>query len=280
MNISLDFPLKYKDRLFLWLKNRHFSFKNLEYAFFKAEKDGISLILYKSGKLLIQGKESEALYNDIRDKFFKMKESTWMGTDEAGKGDYFGPLVVAGVIVQPKDESNLLKIGIKDSKRLSPAKIEELAGLIKKNFLFKVLIIKPEEYNRIYEEKKNLNHILSDAHIKVIKSLSERYPVNRVVVDKFSKKSGIPEYFKNKIEIEEVVGGERDVACAASSILARYVFEKEMREMSAKYQFEFPKGAGKKVREALSLFLDRFSKEELGKVAKLHFKLTKEVFNG
>ncbi len=280
MNISLDFPLKYKDRLFLWLKNRHFSFKNLEYAFFKAEKDGISLILYKSGKLLIQGKESEALYNDIRDKFFKMKESTWMGTDEAGKGDYFGPLVVAGVIVQPKDESNLLKIGIKDSKRLSPAKIEELAGLIKKNFLFKVLIIKPEEYNRIYEEKKNLNHILSDAHIKVIKSLSERYPVNRVVVDKFSKKSGIPEYFKNKIEIEEVVGGERDVACAASSILARYAFEKEMREMSAKYQFEFPKGAGKKVREALSLFLDRFSKEELGKVAKLHFKLTKEVFNG
>ncbi len=279
MNISLDFSLEDKDRLFLWLGEQGFSFRNIEYAFFKAEKDGISLIFYKSGKLVIQGKGSELLYNEIRNKFFEIKKSVWMGTDEAGKGDYFGPLVVAGVIVRPKDESDLLKKGIKDSKRLSPAKIKELAGLIKKNFLFEILIIKPEEYNRMYEEKRNLNRILSDAHIKVIRSLSERYPVNRVVVDKFSKKSGIPEYFKNKIEVEEMVGGEKDVACAASSILARYTFEEEIAKMSAQYQFEFPKGAGKKVREALSLFLDRFSKGELKKVAKLHFKLTKEVFN-
>ncbi len=279
MNISLDFSIEDKDKLFLWLKDRGFSFKDKEYAFFKAEKDGISLIFYKSGKLLIQGKRAEDLYDNIRSEFFEKRESAWMGTDEAGKGDYFGPLVVAGVVVWPDDENYLLKMGIKDSKRLSPAKIKELAGLIKKSFLYEVLIVSPEKYNILYEKRKNLNHILRDAHIEIIKKLSKKAPISRVVVDKFSKNSKISDYFREKVKIEEIVGGERDVACAASSILARYTFEREMVNMSARYRFEFPKGSGKKVRDALLLFLNRFPKEELKKVAKLHFKLTREVLD-
>ncbi len=280
MNISLDFPIEEKERLSSLLKQRGFSFRNIDYSFFRAEKDGISITLYQSGKLLIQGKEIDEIYRFIKDTFFTRKTEPWMGTDEAGKGDYFGPLVVAGVIMEPEKEYVLQKLGVKDSKRLSPAKIEELAGLIRNTLPYEVIILPPKVYNDIYNEKKNLNLILSEMHIQVIRNLLKRKGVKRVVVDKFSSTSGISEYFKDEIKVDEIVKGERDLACAAASILARASFEEKMREMSKKYGFFFPKGAGKEVREALLKFLERFPSRELKNVAKLHFRLTNGERNG
>ncbi len=278
MNISLDFPIDKKKELYFLLKQKNFSFKDTDYAFFKAERNGISLTLYKSGKLILQGKDIDEIYKIIRANFFSSKEGLWMGTDEAGKGDYFGPLVVAAVVVDCKKESDLIKKGLKDSKRLSTTKIEEFAKFIRENLPYEVVVISPEEYNLLYEVKGNLNIMLRDAHIEVIKRLLNRgMNIEKVIVDKFSKNSGITDYFKGDVKVEEVVKGEKNIACAASSILARATFEEWLQEMSVKYDFDFPKGAGEKVRGALKLFLQRFSKGELRKVAKLHFKLTSEV---
>ena len=278
MNISIDIPLEYKENLYKLLSGEDFSFGSTKYAFFRAEKNGVIVTFYKSGKLLIQGKESDKIYSLIKEEFVKENKRPWMGTDEAGKGDYFGPLVVAGVIIDP-NKKDLFKLGIKDSKRLSSARIAGLAELIKKEFIYEIVILEPKKYNTIYNTENNLNKILSRLHIDVINKLILQKSVNKVVVDKFSRTSGIHEYFKDKVEIDEVIKGEKDLACAAASILARDAFNKYMDKMSAKYKFEFPKGAGKKVKEALFSFLQVYPSKELNNVAKLHFKLTKEVLS-
>ncbi len=280
MNISIEIPLKYKKDLYTLFDKEGFSFKSVDYAFFRAEKEGIIATFYKSGKLLIQGKELDRIYELIKKRFVKENNSEpWMGTDEAGKGDYFGPLVVAGVIVDPKKDIDLLKLGVKDSKRLTSARISVLAEVIKKQFFYEIVVLEPKKYNTIYKEEGNLNKILSGLHIKVIEKLITKNSVNKVVVDKFSKTSGIIKYFDGKVSIDEIIKGEKDLACASASILARDAFNQYMEKMGKKYNFEFPKGSGKKVKEALFSFLESYPFEELKNVAKLHFKLTKEVLN-
>ncbi len=280
MNISLELPPLEWEKLYRFLKERGFSFKNIDYAFFRAENNSISITFYKSGKLLIQGREIDEIYNLIRTRFFKSKNGIWLGTDEAGKGDYFGPLVVAGVVLKPEKEDKFLRLGIKDSKRLSSARIAYLAEEIKKLAVYNIEVISPEEYNKIYEEVGNLNKILSMFHIKVIEKLIDKTGAKIVVVDKFSKNSGISGYLNGKVKVEEIEKGERDIACAAASILARYSFVEYIEKMHDMYKFIFPKGAGKKVKDATLEFVQKYSLEELKYVAKLHFKLTEEIIHG
>ena len=280
MNISLELPPLEWRELYRLLKEKDFSFRDIDYAFFRAENNGISITFYKSGKLLIQGKEIDEIYNLIKARFFESKDGVWLGTDEAGKGDYFGPLVVAGVAIEPKMEDRFLRLGIRDSKRLSPARITRLAEEIKRLAVYDIEVVHPEEYNRIYEEVGNLNKILSMFHIKVIEKLVDKTGAKVAVVDKFSKNSGIPDYLGGKIKVEEVERGERDIACAAASILARYSFVKYMEKMHNMYKFIFPKGAGEKVKDAAFEFVRKHSLKELRYVAKLHFKLTEEIIHG
>ncbi|HID15398.1 MAG TPA: ribonuclease HIII, partial [Candidatus Atribacteria bacterium] len=272
-----------KDKLYDFLKKQGFSFKNIDYAFFRATKGNLNIIFYRSGKLLIQGREKDVdlLYNSIEGIFLKKDTlNSWMGTDEAGKGDYFGPLVVAGVIIKREDEGRLLKIGVKDSKRLKSNRIKELANYIKSNFLHDIIVLEPNRYNILYDKEKNLNLLLSELHIKIIERLRRKTSIEKIVVDKFSKNSSIVETFRDKVEIEEIVGGERDLACASASILARSAFIEYMEEMSKIYDFKFPKGSGKPVKEAVRLFLEKYPASKLKNVAKLHFKITREVLDG
>ena len=182
--------------------------------------------------------------------------------------------------IEPRMEDRFLRLGIKDSKRLSSARITRLAEEIKKLAVYYIEVLSPEEYNRIYEKVGNLNKILSMFHIKVIEKLVDKTGAKVAVVDKFSRNSGIPDYLDGKIKVEEIEKGERDIACAAASILARYSFVEYMEKMHDMYKFIFPKGAGKRVKDAALEFVQKYSLKELRYVAKLHFNLTEEIIHG
>ncbi len=91
----------------------------------------------------------------------------YIGIDESGKGDYFGPLVVAAVWLSESIQKKLEAMGVRDSKKLSDKKCQELAGVIRElsRGKFTYTVIGPERYNSLYEqfksEGKNLNYLLA-----------------------------------------------------------------------------------------------------------------------
>jgi len=97
-----------------------------------------------------------------------------IGIDESGKGDYFGPLVIAAVFVDATTQGELKLMGVRDSKKLSDGRILELAPDIKTICPHSVIAIGPQKYNELYAKIKNLNRLLAWGHAKALETLLER----------------------------------------------------------------------------------------------------------
>lgn len=210
----------------------------------------------------------------------------YIGTDESGKGDYFGPLIVAGVWVDASILHKLKLIGVKDSKMLSDKRCRELAGQIRSicKGKYEVVEISPERYNALYKqfkaEKKNLNHLLAWGHARAIESLLERLVCGHAVADQF----GNEQYIKSRLmqrgkdlKLIQVPKGERYPAVAAASILARDYFLCHLEQLSRQVGLELPKGASDAVITTAKTIVSRHGTNELRKIAKLHFKTTSVV---
>lgn len=203
-----------------------------------------------------------------------------IGTDESGKGDYFGPLVIAGVYADAHIKTFLEEIGAADSKTLTDSKIEKLAEEIMKNCIYSIVTIGNEKYNNLYSKIKNLNKLLAWGHARVIENLLEKKPCIYALSDQFGK----PNLIKNalmekgrKINLEQRPRAEENAVVAAASILARNEYVKAMKKMSEEYNMEFPKGASSVVTEKAKEFADIYGKDKLVNVAKLHFIITERV---
>ena len=208
------------------------------------------------------------------------KETGWIGTDESGKGDYFGPLVAAAVYLTSELAEQLSSAGVKDSKRLSDSRALSLASLIKKKAPYSVVAIGPKRYNELYQRFKNLNRLLAWAHARAIENILEKIPAERAVSDQFGDVSYIESALLTKgrnIHLEQRHKAEEDIAVAAASILARAEFIRRLSSLGEKYDIELPKGASGKVVEAGKEFLKRYGQKELSEVAKLHFKITEAI---
>lgn len=202
-----------------------------------------------------------------------------IGTDEAGKGDYFGDLVVAGVYLDVLGELTAQSIGVKDSKKLSDARVLAMAREIKDVFPHDIVRISPAKYNELYEKMGNLNHLLAWAHARVIENLTERTGAKLVVSDQF----GSVEVLQNammragrQVHLVQITQGERDLAVAAASILARATFLQRLQALSKEAGVELPKGAT----HVLSVGRQLYQKGgllQLRQVAKLHFKTTGQI---
>jgi len=215
-----------------------------------------------------------------------------IGTDEAGKGDYFGPLVSAAVYVNQESAPKLRQLGVRDSKTIADPTIRELAEKIRRmpGVRCAVTPINPRKYNELYEafrkEGKNLNSLLAWGHGRSIETLlsalgSESSGPKFVIVDQFAdkhyveqrtRKAGIPVYQHPK--------AEADIAVAAASILARDGFLKWLERMSQRTQIVLPKGASPAVITAAKQFVRKWGAKWLAEVAKLHFRTTSEVLQG
>ncbi len=200
-----------------------------------------TVIFYKSGKLLIQGKENEV----EKTMFFltgkKAAKKTLptarskivrIGSDESLKGDTFGGLVVASAKLGQKERDALEKIGVCDSKKIVNGKIHELAEKIKKvlgrkNYV--IIELLPEEYNKL----KSVTAMLNAMHSRATNSL---LPAGEVVVDQYPGCCVKGAVLETKAE-------SKYIEVAAASILARSVALKQIEEISKKAGFKIPLGS-------------------------------------
>ena len=203
-----------------------------------------------------------------------------IGTDEAGKGDYFGYLVAAAVFVDAAAEKKLAAFKVKDSKMLSDMAVMKTATYVKKICKYEIVKISPEKYNALQKKFKNLNKILAWAHARAIENLLERgAKPEMIITDKF----GDEKFMKNammqngkKIRLVQKVRAESDPAVAAASVLARAEFLKTLRQLSLTVGYKLPKGATH-VEEAAKEMVKKYGSEVLEGIAKLHFRTTKKV---
>ena len=279
------------------LKVLGFKFEERPHQVFLARYDPLTVNLYESGKITFGGndavlqREVEWFLSKLGAKTEKptpgvgFNGKTRIGTDEAGKGDYFGPLVVAGVIVAASDiEKALEKAGVKDSKRIGSdermAEIDEAIRSIAGLHEYEIVKIGPAKYNELHEKMGDVNRILGWAHARAIENLLKGNAHCRLAIaDQFGDQAYISRSLMEKgkrIELVQVTKGERDIAVASASILAREAFLKSMEKMSEEFGMEFPRGASEVI-EAAREFSDRYGREKLNAVAKMHFSTSNKL---
>ena len=203
-----------------------------------------------------------------------------IGVDESGKGDFFGPLCVAGVLVDERGSELFLKLGIKDSKKISDKKILELEPKIKANAEHTVIVISNKRYNELYSNIKNLNRLLAWGHARTIENILEKKECEYALSDQFGDEGLIKSALMKKgqsIRLEQMVRAESDIAVAAASILARAAFVHKIAAMEAEFGVKFPKGCAAQVKDAAKDFISKYGRERLSEVCKTHFKTYKEV---
>ncbi|HEY3415894.1 MAG TPA: ribonuclease HIII [Armatimonadota bacterium] len=202
-----------------------------------------------------------------------------VGTDETGKGDYFGDLVVAGVYLDATTEPLAAELGVQDSKKLTDARAHAIARDIREAFPFEVVRISPEKYNELYEKMNNLNRLLAWAHARVIENLLPRCEADLVVSDQFGNAALLENALMGgarRVRLVQITKGERDLAVAAASIIARATFLQRLEALSREYDFSLPKGATHVLPAGCQLYRQG-GIPLLRKVAKLHFKTTQQI---
>lgn len=281
-------------KLYDYLKENSFEIAIPPHTHYSAKKPGISVTLFKSQKCVIQGKESKEFIEfyfepEILEAFpetlKKLKTpdfivpgidySAKIGVDESGKGDFFGPLVIAGVQADEAGIRRLLDIGVKDSKTLTDKTMHVMAQKIKKECLFQIVILNPAKYNEIYASFQNLNALLAWGHATVIESLIAKSGCKRALIDQFANEKMVINALKRKkvdLELTQRHKGESDPVVAAASILARDAFVTGLAALSEEAGLTLPKGASAAVISAGSKLLRQIGRENLAKYGKMHFK--------
>lgn len=198
-----------------------------------------------------------------------------IGVDESGKGDFFGPLVVASFLADDAEEEKLRELGVKDSKTLTDKKILEISDHLRARYPFSLVVKMPVDYNREYAGIKNLNIFLAVCHAQAIDDIASEHQADLAISDKFSKKNHLELELKKinqPIELQSFTKGESFIQVAAASIIARAEFVDMMAKLSAEAGMTLPKGAAPQVDKAGRELVAKHSAEALKNFAKLHFK--------
>jgi ribonuclease HIII len=204
-----------------------------------------------------------------------------IGGDESGKGDFFGPLVVAAFHLDAKTEKKLAASGITDSKKLTGKQIEKFAGLIDKLKRGVAVSLMPRKYNPAYAKTGNLNVLLAKMHGRCVSELMKLTGEPKsILIDQFArdgsvltKAIGAPP----SVKVVTKTKGEADLAVACASILARAEFVRGLKELGNEFGVELPLGAGPPVLKAGREFVKTFGRDQLPNVAKMHFKTAEQL---
>lgn len=285
-----------------YLVSHNYEMKDQQYAHFKAVGEKINIVAYNSGKLTVQGSNAQEFVEFVlepeilHDYRFSVPEellgevresldlAPHIGVDESGKGDFFGPLIIAGVFIDEASGETLGKTKVRDSKLIkSDKEIITLAKEIREivQGRFAVVTLRNETYNALYSRIGNLNRLLAWGHARVIENVLEKVPgCPRALSDKF----GADHLIRNalmergrKIILEQKTKGESDIAVAAASILAREQFVREMDKLSEEFQMEIPRGANNIVKQRANAIIDKFGVAALNRCVKTHFKTYEEL---
>ena len=206
-----------------------------------------------------------------------------IGIDESGKGDYFGPLVVAAVFVTPDLEPDLRLMQVRDSKRIADGRILELARDVRQVCRHSVVVIGPPRYNELYEKIGNLNRLLAWGHARALENLLEQVDCNLAIADQFGDERLILNALLQRgkqIQLLQRPTAEEDLAVAAASILARAEFLTRLKRLSEEVGTSLPKGASQAVELGARMVVKKHGVDTLKTIAKLHFKTTGAVLAG
>jgi len=282
------------------LKDRGFEFADRPYTLYFAQKEKLSVAVYEKGpKVVVQGKETEdfvrfylepEILKEARVGYEEVLNPTMFephfGIDESGKGDFFGPLVIAGVYVDREIARQLLALGVTDSKKIgSDNRIHQLADEIGRTpgLAANVVLIGPEKYNALYEKFGNLNDLLAWGHARVIENLLLQRPdCKRSLSDKFANERVIQRALlkqAKEIQIDQQTKAESDIAVAAASILAREKFVRWMESRGRALGIVLPKGVSAAVKSAARAVVEKAGRDSLRTVAKMHFRTSAEVLD-
>ncbi len=279
------------------MKGRNWDTREVPYARFAFESPKCNVVFYESGKLVVQGKgTAEFVEFLLEPEILKQAKVGYeailnpelmlprIGVDESGKGDFFGPLCIAGVYVNESVIKSWAELGVRDSKNISSDKrISELAEKIRKTAgcVVNVVAIGNEAYNRLYSKMKSVNAMLAWGHARVIenlmgmryqmkplpvKAISDQFAASKTVIEKALMSEG------RTIELVQRHKAEEDIAVAAASILARDEFVKGLAKLEHQFAIKLPKGASAAVDAAAKQLVEERGAQSLGAVSKLHFR--------
>ena len=210
----------------------------------------------------------------------------WAGSDESGKGDFFGPLVVAAVACDEKSASRLFSLGVKDCKIVSDKDVLKMKDEICSAALaVSVLALTPKMYNYRYNQLKaagqNLNHLLSSGHAAALTGVIGKCPgCGYALVDRFAVHNDIMQRIHEKypaVKVVQMPKAEADIAVAAASVLARAEFLRIMAELEAQAGIPLPKGGSDAATSCARIIAEKFGKESLANFVKLHFANYKRI---
>lgn len=292
MNIVIKVDEETKNKMIEYYKDKKRD-KTPPYAIFQAEEEDTIITLYNSGKAMFQGtsafvdanmwkalKENDEKDSDDTD----FLNTTSVGSDEVGTGDYFGPIVVTSSYVKKEDLPFLKNLGCTDSKKITDEKIKKIAPEIIKKIKYKSLILSNEEYNQKYSKENNMNKIKAIMHNKVLSLILDEIDekLDYIIVDEFAKEN---RYYSYLNEIPNVVKNitfvtkaeSKNMAVACSSIISRYIFLQEFDKLSDTYHIPLPKGSGINVDKIGEELVEKYGKEVLNKTAKKNFSNTSRI---
>ena len=291
MVFTTKIDLKLAAKLQADLEEQGFEIAKPPYTVFSAKKKGVSCTLYESGSLTVQGKEmKEFMEFYLEPEILKSFQYTHpdtdlnleprIGMDEAGKGDYFGPLCVAALYADSDGIKKMREFGVKDSKKISDEGILKISKKLRDAFPYTVIRLFPKKYNELYSKFKNLNRLLGWAHAAALSDIALKTGCKKAILDQFAEKHVMENALRQKkieVNLEQKVRGEEDPVVAAASILARAAFLDGMRTLSEEHGIELPKGANAKVKETAQKLIAKCGLVVLDQVAKTHFKTTGEL---
>lgn len=260
-----------------------FDFKHQKKANWMAQKGSVLIVNINNSDLKVIAPETELIkykdyFNDDSQQINDPDEL--IGTDESGKGDFFGPLVVAGVYVNKETSLKLKSLGVMDSKKLSDAQIKLIANKIKQICHYSIVPIGNEKYNELYKKFNNLNTMLAWGHARAIENILEKVECSHALSDQF----GDPELIKKALlkkgktlKLDQRHRAEENIAVAAASILARDEFVTRLEQLSIKFGLKFPKGASTNTITIGKEFVQKTGEHNLNNIAKMHFKTTNQI---
>jgi ribonuclease HIII len=287
------------------LRQKGWKFTQVPYSLWKAAGEQVNVVAYQSGKLTVQGRGAGEFVMFILEPEI-LKQATFgyekelgiekpgkkepvelppeaflphAGVDESGKGDFFGPLVIAAAYVDEPSARLLLAAGIRDSKTVkSDKKIRELSASIRKILQgkFTRVAIGPAAYNRLYGQFGNLNRLLAWGHARAIENILEKVPdCPRALSDKFASESLIRNALMTQgrlIRLDQQVRAESDPAVAAASILAREGFIDALDKIGGELGMTIPRGGGVQADQAAAEIFRKRGGAALRGCCKNHFK--------
>lgn len=283
--------------------------KTPPYAVFQADEADTVVTLYQSGKAVFQGisadidaniwiqfekklnpdktvdyKSSDNSKKKETNKIINPKyyNTTSIGSDEVGTGDFFGPIVVCAAYVTKDNIPFLENLGVKDSKKLTDDQIIKIVPEIIKKIPYSCSILSNKDYN---EKNKNLNMnaIKAYLHNKVLYDLNKKYSNHDyIIVDQFTTPRSYYSYLKDAPVIQRGItfitkAEDQNLAVAAASLISRFVFIKEMNKLSNKIGINLPKGASEKVDEIGLELVKKYGETILNEIAKCNFKNIEKI---